>query len=618
MANKQTEWLFDSLNVCFVKPSQKLNYLALKTALDTNLVSSLKAMAPAFSKFKQTRGTYTLPTGIQLFEHLRVGWVHFTPGDIVWLYDRDTGKYYLNPETAERRPIKNAYHVSDEFLLRQLTSVADSSTWDDPQMDWSTADMMGGMQFVPWTFDDMEGGPFNISGWLKPEFQAVTDWRTYDDFIRHACMSVPMYTFAQADKAHNALNSACKLGFFDRIVKNGYIKPMLLPAYGGDFAHNTRYQYKRDSLDGGDIQPLFDGYDPKHSGDDSYKEIVNFFNQGEFDNNVGFAVKNNKLYDRLGESDFNAMVILGELPETIQMIKGLLTFGSYFVRPAKLGRHFKTLRHAVSDTWLGWNFGVAPTISDIKDMFSVLLDLENKVVKPPVVSQLEYLRRPKRWGHTATGRGGTPPFRPIDKLTDFPDNDKLNRNAHPWQLYDGVGLGPGDWRYYFAELHYIRRKIFVNEDRWREYISKEPMPTYLSEFLERIGFHQDPRVITEMAEAVWELIPWSWLIDYFFNLGELFKKPLVNNEVILKMAQVSSVRFTGVELGIAQRPINADRTDHDSIETLYPIAHFGAREFRRTDGMLDKPDIPGVITGSSPVTIKQLLNFLAVINSTIR
>lgn len=176
---------------------------------------------------------------------------------------------------------------------------------------------------------------------------------------------------------------------------------------------------------------------------------------------------------------FQGGIFLGELRETLHMIRqpakafreGL---SRYFISVKKLRRirNRKLLGRAVTDTWLEFAFGWRPLVSDIDAGAKALADLQ---ASDPSFERI-------------TGRGSS-----------FVDRGSLPV---------GASNGGLSWTYRPARFDkatvIYRGAIGVTPSK-----SKLLDPAYL-------GF--DP---VSWVPTVWELIPYSFLVDYFTNIGDV-------------------------------------------------------------------------------------------------
>lgn len=179
-------------------------------------------------------------------------------------------------------------------------------------------------------------------------------------------------------------------------------------------------------------------------------------------------------------SAFDGGTFLGELRETLQMIK----------RPAKSLRtgiddYFRTIkrrrrgspaqkRKILADSWLEYQFGWRPLVSDIKNASQALVNLQYRALPFTMVSA------------TATADFDIPV--PVQNL--------------------GAG----------------RMAIFVSEKRFTKHVVvirgvvNLNCRRGLAMSSQNLGFRWDSFVPT-----VWELIPYSFLVDYFTNIGDIIQ-----------------------------------------------------------------------------------------------
>jgi hypothetical protein len=134
-----------------------------------------------------------------------------------------------------------------------------------------------------------------------------------------------------------------------------------------------------------------------------------------------------------------------------------------------------SLRNAIADTWLEWSFGVKPMISDCQDAYLAFrkMALGRRIDKVHIkashaVREKQYASIGAVTGIVASGAG----------LLQY---DVIEEN--------------------FAETHF--RAAYV----WRSVDGNFPIPQL---------FGVD---LSNFAPTAWELIPWSFLVDYFTDVG---------------------------------------------------------------------------------------------------
>lgn len=178
---------------------------------------------------------------------------------------------------------------------------------------------------------------------------------------------------------------------------------------------------------------------------------------------------------------FMGGVALGELKETLQLIKrpavGMRNLvGSYLERVKK---HAPSVRRSkrlgfISDQWLEYSFGMVPLMSDIEDGNEALKRMKER-------------------------NGGTT----YERISAYGSDEAL-------VSYSSISYGVG-------AVGCAGRRLVKDDARviYRGEIRCKPLSTTLMK-ARNLGF--DPR---DWAPTVWELIPYSFLVDYFTNVGDV-------------------------------------------------------------------------------------------------
>lgn len=133
-------------------PIRRQTYLRSPTYLPysydfTNVLGTIREVS---ENMLQDRGSYYLPSGTHLFEHLRTGWVDVDPGACHWfipLKESAGGELSLNG-ADERKDLVSLLNKHAE-ILSWLCSANDSALDGD--------DLIG-YQFTPWAYDDFPPG----------------------------------------------------------------------------------------------------------------------------------------------------------------------------------------------------------------------------------------------------------------------------------------------------------------------------------------------------------------------------------------------------------------------------------------------------------------------------
>lgn len=192
---------------------------------------------------------------------------------------------------------------------------------------------------------------------------------------------------------------------------------------------------------------------------------------------------------------FQGMTFLGELRETIQMIRRPAAalqdmLGRYCsdvvsnVRKVKRkptwskSRWLGEIRKTIGSTWLEYSFGLQPAMQDIKGLLSVF------------AHDNDDSRRSKARGHGYSEKAIGP------VLADNPNFG----GYMPAQIYRNV---------------YLRCRIIYRAGL--AWTGAAPFGT-IDRLIELSGFR-----MREFVPTLYELIPYSWAVDYFSNLGEFIQ-----------------------------------------------------------------------------------------------
>jgi len=551
-------------------------------------------------KFEETRDTFSIDD-VEIFEHLRVGTTKVPWGAMEWEGDK------LNPEFDNL-----AYSsVHSEPLDVRPECNADEK--------WNPLAQTGAF----WNWDDFGFGPlvpYVISGKSKEttfynkryESESSLD---YNFFNKYALAKEEAYNALKTFNVKGGLTdflsqvplqelNALLPPYFKGTFNEG-LKATCTHSFGDSMSHDIDYTYKKDVGLEDCIQQVFVGpYDP----------------------NVCVNHDNHDMYARLDDASFSGAVFLAELPEMSKMLFQLVRLGNTLIKPHKWPRTFCKLRKAVGQTWLGYNFGVAPTISDMQDILKILLDFNTGEFKIPAASKLSYAAGQYTGveAQVLTTAMQNPWF-PLQAFYE-PSEERgwiqSVNGAHlsdQWREIDSWGypMTTHTGMYYVRPLVYQRQKVYVSKEKYREYLKQfGPMPgqSELSHLLSTVGaFIGTPGGREELAKAIWELIPFTWLLDYIVNVGDLFTYVATYGDrgPRFEQASVSSIRFVGVEMGVMTQGVPYQL---DSEVRYHPIEHFGIQEFRRCDNATIDPDVNSQLKIEFEFpTFKQWANVIALI-----
>lgn len=179
---------------------------------------------------------------------------------------------------------------------------------------------------------------------------------------------------------------------------------------------------------------------------------------------------------RSAQTAFQGGVALGEIGQTLKMLRSPAQalrrgFDDYFTSLKKVKRIRKPVerRRALSETWLEYSFGWTPLINDIKEGYEVLK------------AKSDYNARNRIFGADKT-ESSTSGF-----LTT------ISAGINQFDLF-GSRVSSVDVKYYGSCASWVADKF-----------SARSLGLDLSNFL----------------PTAWELIPWSFVVDYFTNVGEV-------------------------------------------------------------------------------------------------
>lgn len=187
------------------------------------------------------------------------------------------------------------------------------------------------------------------------------------------------------------------------------------------------------------------------------------------------------------QTQFQGQVFAGELRETLRMIKSpakALRDGLFGYLEDLKRRKKRDPRHwarAIGGTYLEHAFGWAPLANDIRDAYDA------------------YKRITNRTGIHAISAGAVMMYDRTSSLSGIPGANTTAR----------IGVGTYDFVKGFDllfEQHKVRYKgLFVAS---RAATQRDD--------LKSVGLTFD-----EFIPSAWELLPWSWLLDYFLNIGDI-------------------------------------------------------------------------------------------------
>lgn len=170
----------------------------------------------------------------------------------------------------------------------------------------------------------------------------------------------------------------------------------------------------------------------------------------------------------------------------------------------------------IAERNLQYRFGLRPMASDLKKLSEFALGVEKR---------LEFLRR------LQTGQR-------IRRRTNLGSdyNGGFDSVQTVWSAGVTVKTGLRTWR----ETQQTWATVWWQlADSWDIEYLRRGMPTHARQALREISLGLTPEGLTS---SVWELTPWSWLIDWFTGLGDLLKA--CQNRIPVQSSNVCIMRRT--------------------------------------------------------------------------
>lgn len=308
----------------------------------------------------------------------------------------------------------------------------------------------------------------------------------YTREVRHDCR-----TTSDSDGGVQAWTDSLdgvKLPHYRRIIKEGRNACTSMTAWRQECRHRGQYV----------IDALLSSYgpdDPNYDCQTAERQVTawgllpaKFFRRESVEaideteaNNKALATFVKRVRKR--QTSFQGAIAAGETAETLRMLRNPVnglrkTMFGYLQRLKKNRRKLRKLppkrrRSAVSDTWLEQSFGWTPLLNDIDDAAQA-------------VANSMYRSDQKMTVVTASGR-------------------TCERTESNYTRISNNGIQP-----YFKLNLAWEKEVIV------KYQAGVDPGSYALYNPRRVGF--DP---SNWLPTAWELLPWSFLVDYFANVGEI-------------------------------------------------------------------------------------------------
>lgn len=205
-----------------------------------------------------------------------------------------------------------------------------------------------------------------------------------------------------------------------------------------------------------------------------------------------------KFYRKVADvkKSFDGLVFMGELRESLRMLrnpaKSLFDSARHDYLDAIARRKHRNPRNwakGLSGAWLEWAFGVTPLVNDINN---ILLGLDRFNSDPIQTTMITAVGR---------SRAAKPPGR------------------HEW-------VPPNHVRMWFkgTQTERVTQKVKYRGMYVRKASTIKDL-TGKQKFAQTFGLE-----MREFVPAAWELMPWSFLVDYFTNIGDILEQTFTSLE----------------------------------------------------------------------------------------
>jgi hypothetical protein len=311
--------------------------------------------------------------------------------------------------------------------------------------------------------------------------------------------------------------------------------------------------------------------------------------------------------DRLSAMDWNMLLAIKDLPEITKALMVLCHIAVLSGRQ-KL-QSVGDVVHLFSDQWLNFNFGVSPSVSDAHSAIDTLLHALHVVDVPARVSSILHIEGP---------RSALPPeiavFTSEEEVSESVDSDyEPSSYTHILQewLFD-ADVVRHNVTFALVPRTIVRYKGYYPLPELKERLSDTDRNLLIAKLA---GLGKDA-TIRAVGELLWDILPWSFLFDYFVSVSDYVTTyGAADKNNLIHLAELSDYRFQGYEL-LATHWFSASRDDRGIKKPLgvthgptFVVARYGLREFRRFAGLSGLPR--NALNLSTPST-HQMLNIAAL------
>lgn len=221
-------------------------------------------------------------------------------------------------------------------------------------------------------------------------------------------------------------------------------------------------------------------------------------------------------------SEFQGLIFLGELHETIKMLRNPLfslrnRISQYMEelerrlagvpKRGTASMYRKRLRDVAAETWLEYSFGMIPLVSDIRSVITALKRIGERNFRKRI---------------SGTAREGD-----INTSTNI--------------IFDDSGA---------FKFQSILTNTVENSVRYIG-VYDPALDSPRNQIQSLLGFR-----LEDIPSAAWELMPWSFLLDYFVNIGDLIEAYTTNTSAVLWSAKTvrtekSTIRTVQTDFALA-------------------------------------------------------------------
>lgn len=253
-------------------------------------------------------------------------------------------------------------------------------------------------------------------------------------------------------------------------------------------------------------------------------------------------------------------------------------------RGLKGSTSFKKIRYAeiVASTWLEYSFGLAPLISDTKAAAETLARWQLEKTNPELIR----LRK---------------------KIQSRGSSEASSTGTYLWDI-SPVSSSPGQTCSEVTKTEYrVQYTVGLQGEISADYGSNERL-------LQLLGFDH-----ANWIPAIWEAVPWSWLVDYFTNVQQILEASVTNTSRVAWVSRSVTTKTSKI-FTPKLSPELIIKTYANSVNahpvSPYTLKGTGSMEIIRTSLVRDVPTfltVPPLIVKHPFDKAKKVANMVAVL-----